>query len=240
MKTNTTLRLTRAQYRALAEQVKQVGCCLGLSTFLEMGRNWGIFNPMVHTVLIDASAEQIQFDERAHIQLATSINTADLRSQQRPEIDWSMLEDHEIYPFVVAHEIGHRVDNFDFWDVARIEDEGAKERCIRSLRSINEVLADRYAWSQIRPGEPIPLCEYGKAIEESVAADMELLNKHSPRIRRGFIRPCPPGQYAYIPREMLMTSEMVAYVGPDVSPKLVGQVRDRSRVYRRDSRSRAR
>lgn len=240
MKTDTTLRLTRTQYRAFAEQVKQAGCCLALSTFCELGSAWGMFNPVAQSVLIDASEDSSMYTDAAVIQLDTSIRTNDLRSCQRPEIDWSVLEDHEIYPFVVAHEIGHRADNFNFFDLWRIEDDQVQARCMSVLRSINEVLADRHAWEQIRPGEPVPLCEHGKSIEETVAADLALLNKHAPRVRRSSSWACPAGQYAYVPREMLMSTGLVAYVGPAVSPELVGLVRERSRIYRRDTRSRTR
>jgi hypothetical protein len=238
MKTDITLRLTRTQYRAYAEQVKQVGCCLSLSTFRAMGNAWGTFNPWGQSVLLDASAENAMYDERSLIQLATSVKAGDLRNVQRPEIDWSVLEDHEIYPFVVAHEIGHRVDNFSFWDITKIQDDQIKNRCISVLRSLNEVLADRHAWAQIRPGEDVPLGEYGKTVAEVIAADMELLNKHAPRVRRGSFRSCQAGQYQYVPQAMLRTSELMAFVGPAISSGLIAS--ERARVYRRDTRSRAR
>ena len=238
-RTDTTLRVTRLQYRAFADQVKQFGCCLSPSTFRSLGNNWGLYSPMVGSVLVDASTKETRYDERAVIQLSTSVNTADLRRQARPEIDWSALDDHEIYPFIVAHELGHHIDNFSVWDVCRIEDSQARDRCMKVLRSINEVLADRYAWSQVRPGEPVPLCEYGKRLQEEVAADMELLYKHAPRVRRTRFRTCPKGQYEYVPTKMLLTNELVAFVGPAVSGGLVNDIRQRSRTYRRDTRSRA-
>ena len=238
MKSDITLRLTRTQYRAYAEQVKQAGCCLSLSTFKAMGNAWGMYNPWAQSVVRDVSVEETKYDERAVIELATSIKTADLRNVQRPEIDWSALEDHEIYPFVVAHEIGHRVDNFSIWDMSRIEDEQVQNQCTSVLRSINEVLADRHAWAQVRPGEPVPLCEYGKSVAETVAASLELLNKYAPRVRRGSFHVCQAGQYQYVPQSMLMTNELTSFVGPAVSGELVGSIREKARTYRRDTRSR--
>lgn len=237
MKTDTTLRLTRTQYRAFAEQAKQAGCALSLSTFHALGSCWGIFDPRAKLVLVDVSSDDAAFTEACGFQLATSVDAGRLRRNQRPEIDWSALEDHEIYPFIVAHEIGHRVDNFCYWDTGRIEEHQIRTRCESVIRSINEVLADRYAWNQIRPGEPVPLCELGKSLQEEVAADIALMDKHMPRVRRQ-PRALPAGRYLHIPESMLMTDAHVSYVGTGVSPAVIERAR-RPRTYRRDSRLRA-
>ncbi|MBA6043780.1 hypothetical protein [Pseudomonas lactis] len=237
MKTDTTLRLSRTQYRAFAEQAKQAGCSLSLSTFRALGHCWGIFDPRARSVCLDVSADELAYTEGCGIQLSTNVDTARLRGNQRPEIDWSALEDHEIYPFIVAHEIGHRVDNFCYWDANRIEDDQARTRCVSVIRSINEVLADRYAWSQIRPGEPVPLCELGKTLQEEVAADIDLMDKHMPRVRRQ-PRALPAGRYLHIPEVMLRTDAHVSFIGTGVSAAAIELAR-RPRTYRRDSRSRA-
>lgn len=235
MKTETTLRLTRTQYREFAEQTKQVGCALSLSTFRAMGHCWGIFDPRAKLVCSDVSADELSFTEGCGIELSTSVDAGRLRSVQRPEIDWSVLEDHEIYPFIVAHEIGHRVDNFCYWDAGRIDDDHVRTRCESVIRSINEVLADRYAWSQIRPGEPVPLCELGKSLQEEVAADIALMDKHMPRVRRE-PRKLPSGRYLHVPTAMLMTDSLVSYIGTGVTATAIDSAR-RPRTYRRDSRS---
>jgi hypothetical protein len=237
MKTDITLRLTRSQYRAFAEQVKQAGCAMSLSTFNAMGSSWGIFDPRAHLVCLDVSAEDLKFTECCSIQLSTSVDASRLRRVQRPEIDWSVLEDHEIYPFIVAHEIGHRVDNFCYWDANRVEDDLTRTRCVGVIRSINEVLADRYAWNQIRPGEPVPLCELGKSLQEEVAGDIALMDKHMPRVRRQ-PRALPMGRYLHIPEVMLMNDAHVSFIGTGVSPTAIERAR-RTRTYRRDTRSRA-
>jgi len=237
MKTDTTLRLTRTQYRAFAEQAKQAGCVLSLSTFHALGNCWGIFDPRAKLAFLDVSSDDAAFAEVCGFQLATSVDAGRLRSNQRPEIDWSALEDHEIYPFIVAHEIGHRVDNFCYWDANRVEDDLARTRCVSVIRSINEVLADRYAWNQIRPGEPVPLCELGKSLQEEVAGDIALMDKHMPRVRRQ-PRALPAGRYLHIPESMLMTDAHLSYVGTGASPAVIERAR-RPRTYRRDSRSRA-
>lgn len=238
MKTGQTLRLTRTQYRSFADQVKQVGCTMSLSTFNAMGGNWGIFDPRATQVCMDVSADELSFTECAEIQLATSVDPLRLRSVRRPEIDWSALEDHEIYPFIVAHEIGHRVDNFCYWDIGLIDDDQIRDRCERTIRSINEVLADRYAWSQIRPGEPLPIGDYGKSIACVVASDIALMDKHIPRVRRQ-PRRLPAGRYLHVPTAMLMTDSLVSYIGTGVSTAAVDSVRH-PRIYRRGSRSRVR
>ena len=237
MKTDTTLRLNRTQYRSFAEQAKKAGLTLSLSTFRAMGDSWGIFNPRAKLVCLDASADELSFTESCGIQLSTSVDAGKLRNVQRPEIDWSVLEDHEIYPFIVAHEIGHRVDNFCYWDTIRIDDREVRARCESVIRSVNEVLADRYAWNQIRPGEAVPLCELGKSLEEEVAADIELMDKHMPRVRRQ-PRALPAGRYLHVPEAMLMTDAHVSFVGSRVSTAAIERAR-RPRTYRRDSRSRA-
>lgn len=237
MKTDTTLRLTRTQYRTFAEQVKQAGCVLSLSTFRALGSCWGIFDPRAKLVCLDVSSDEPGFTEVCGIQLSTSVDAGRLRGNQRPEIDWSALEDHEIYPFIVAHEIGHRVDNFCYWDTARIDDQKVRNRCESVIRSINEVLADRYAWSQIRPGEPVPFCELGKSLQEEVAADIALMDKHMPRVRRQ-PRALPVGRYLHIPEKMLMSDVHVSFIGTGVSASAIESAR-RPRTYRRDSRSRA-
>ena len=237
MKTDATLRLTRTQYRTFAEQAKQVGLTLSLSTFRALGDSWGIFDPRAKLVCLDASADELSFTESCGIQLSASVDAGKLRSVQRPEIDWSALEDHEIYPFIVAHEIGHRVDNFCYWDTLRIDDQQIRTRCESVIRSVNEVLADRYAWNQIRPGEAVPLCELGKSLEEEVAADIALMDRYAPRVRRQ-PRALPAGRYLHVPEKMLMTDAYVSFVGSRVSPTAIERAR-RPRTYRRDSRSRA-
>ncbi len=237
MKSNATLRLTRRQYRQFAEQIKAAGCCLSLKTFRELGCNFGMFDPCSKSVCIDASQEQWRWDERSSIELSTTVNTELLRSIQRPEMDWSVLEDHEIYPFIVAHELGHWIDNFRIWDMWGIPDSETRQKCEKSTYMINEVLADRFAWAQIRPGQLVPLCEEGKRREEEVATTLAYLSSHVPRVRRA-ARALPSGQYAYIPQDMLMTDQMTAYVGARVSPSLVERTRERRRVYRRDTRVR--
>ncbi|WP_070087287.1 hypothetical protein [Pseudomonas sp. NBRC 111122] len=229
------LRITRKQYRQLAELAKQSGVGLSLDTFTNMGECWGLYSSWAQPIVRDAAADQHSYDERIVIRLATSINAAALRSATRPELDWASLEDDEIYSFILHHEIGHHVDNYRGWDLFEISDLEARNQCHRVLGRVNEMLADRYAWAQIRPGEPVPLGESGKRMEEVMQADLALLSKHMPRIRRK-PRVLPGGQYTSIPASMLCSADLAAFVGPSVSPALI----ERQRIRRRDSRGRAR
>jgi hypothetical protein len=238
MKTDATLRLGRIQYRQLAEIAKQAGCCLGLSTFEQLGGAWGLYNCFGLAVHEDASVDTPHLQEKIVIQLATSVDAGRLRAVQRPEIDWSQLHDDEIYPFIVQHEIGHKVDNHFVFDLWNVKDPETHDKCRRVVSFVNEILADRYAWSQIRPGEPVPLCENGKRMQEQAAEYIALLNLHIPRTRRA-PRALPAGQYSHVPQSMLQTDTHLAYVGPGVAPALVERARTRRRVYRRDTRARA-
>ncbi|KWS91182.1 hypothetical protein [Pseudomonas syringae] len=237
MKTNTTLTLGRIQYRTLAEISKEAGCCLAIGTKEELAGNWGMFNPFAQAVYPDASVNEVYLQERVVILVAEKIDAGAMRSVQRPEIDWSQLEDDEIHKFVVMHEIGHYRDNYSGFDTFGITDPELRADCQRVIGAVNEILADRYAWNAIRPGEPVPLCETGKRLQDSMTESMALLDKHMPRIRRA-PRTLPCGQYSYVPQAMLMTDSKVAYVGTKVSPELVDRVRDRRRIYRRDTRVR--
>ncbi|MCY1370191.1 hypothetical protein D9M69_572740 [compost metagenome] len=138
-------------------------------------------------------------------------------------MDWSVLEDHEIYPFVVWHEIGHRVDNFDSWLIG-IKDAEILDECRRRVCFVNELLADRYAWSQVRPGEPVPLSENGKRLQERAVESLAYLEKHAPRNRSPRKEwALSVGQYLDVPDYMLDGHHRAAFIGPEVSRKLVQQ-----------------
>jgi len=237
VKTDTTLRITRRQYRQFAELAKSNGVGLTLDTFTNLGGIWGEYSCWAQPIIHDVSSDSRLCDERIAIKLATSVNAGAFRGTHRPELDWSALDDSEIYPFIVSHEIGHHVDNFAYWDIALMPDLAARDRCHKVMYRVNEMLADRYAWEQVRPGEPLPLSETGKRLQEEMATDLELLNQHMPRTRRA-PKVLPSGQYAYVPASMLKTEELAAFVGPHVSPALIEHTRNRRRVHRRDSRLR--
>lgn len=237
MRTDNTLRITRRQYRQFAELAKLNGVGLTLDTFSNLGGIWGEYSCWAQSMVLDASSDWRQCDERVAIKLATSVNAGAFRGGQRPELDWSVLDDAEIYPFIVNHEIGHHIDNFSLWDLFLAPDQAASDHCHKVIYRVNEMLADRYAWEQVRPGEPLPLSETGKRMAEVMANDLALLQRHLPRKRR-LPRALPAGQYSYVPTSMLKTEELAAFVGPHVSPALIEHTRNHRRVHRRDSRLR--
>ncbi|MDM9596956.1 MULTISPECIES: hypothetical protein [Pseudomonas] len=238
MKTDTTLRITRRQYRQFAELAKSNGVGLTLDTFTNMGGIWGEYSSWAQPVIRDVSSESRLCDERTAIKLAASVNAGAFRNAHRPELDWAVLEDGEIFQFIVNHEIGHHIDNFSICDLSLTPNREVEDECFKVMRRVNEMLADRYAWEQVRPGEPLPLSEAGKRLQEVMAADLELLNKNMPRTRRA-PKALPSGQYTYVPASMLKTEELAAFVGPHVSPALIEHTRNRRRIHRRDSRLRA-
>lgn len=228
-----TLRLTPSQYRRFAEDTKAVGLSLNVSTYEHMGC-WGTYSPWALRLVTDASVETPQFGERAMINIASSVDPDSVRAvaPRRPELDWSVLEDHEIYPFVVQHEIGHRQDNFDtIFASFSIRDPEVFRLCQRRIGFANEVLADRYAWRQIRPGEPIPLSAIGKRMEGKIAETLAWLEQHCKKLA-----PCrperkmAPGAYRDVPDYMLATPERAAFIGPKVNRRLL---EERCAYYKR-------
>lgn len=218
MKTNATIRLTRTQYRALAETAKAAGIGLKVDTAEQMGC-WGDFCLVASDLVSNALAHRSACLQRPCATLATSIDVAAFRSASRPEIDWGQLHDHEIYPFVLQHEIGHWVDNIDPFAVWAYPDLALRRRLESAAQLVNEVLADRFAWEQVRPGESLPLCESGKRMQEEAAAAFELLDQHVPRKRRQ-VSPLPAGQYASVPTKMLRDDRFRTFVGARVHPAL--------------------
>jgi hypothetical protein len=208
--------ITRGQYRSFAEVAKANGCALTLSTVEEM-KCFGEFSFMAIGVVRDATDSRSGLTERAAITLARSIDADYFRSAGRPELDWGRLEDHEIFPFLFWHEIGHRIDNFDAFSVTTLKDPDARAACLRNVGIANEVLADRYAWNKIKPGEQIPLGDAGKRLQDGIAAGLEALRKHAVHTSTFTRQPLPAGQYRSVPVEMLLEPWKARYVGTKVA-----------------------
>lgn len=228
-----TIHITRQQYRSLSDATKSAaGVALNLSTFARMGNCWGIYSPWALLVCKDATDPESEWCEISQITLARSVNTAKLHSAGpgRPELDWSKLEDHEIFPFIVWHEIGHRMDNFDALAVMALPDISVRNECFRRMKLVNEVLADRYAWEHIRPGEPIPISAYGQTVREKLLGSLEYLNTHAPRTARK-PRFLELGQYKNVPDDMLATKSRASFIGPDVSRSLLQQNIKRHSIF---------
>ena len=223
-----TLKLTRTQYRQLAEQTKAVGLALNVDTFEQMG-GWGGCSLWALPICRDAARVDSKWAEKGTIDLADRIDAGEFRACTRPELDWAALEDHEIYPFVVWHEIGHHQDNFDQLGFLKIEDQAISNECHGLMRFANEVLADRFAWRQLRPGEPIPLSEHGKREQEKTAHALALLGKHIPkRTPRKPEWRLTAGAYNDVPGAMLTSPARAAFIGPHVNRDLVRRLSARA------------
>lgn len=212
------LNLTRGQYRTCAEIAKAHGCVLSLSAVEEM-KCFGEFSFMAIGVVRNAADNNSGLLEHSAIRLARSIDADYFRSASRPELDWGQLEDHEIFPFLFWHEIGHRVDNFDAFSVVTLNDPEARATCLRNVGTANEVLADRFAWSKVRPGEPIQVGAAGKRLQDGIAAGMEALRKHAAHTSTFTSQPLPAGQYHSVPKEMLIEPWKAKYVGTKVADR---------------------
>lgn len=234
MRTSATIRLTHTQYRALAEIAKAAGIGLKVDTVEQMGC-WGDFCLVASDLVSDALVNRSVILQRPCATLATSIDMGVFRSASRPEIDWSQLHDHEIYPFVLQHEIGHRLDNHNPFAIWGCPDLALRQQLETAAQLANEVLADRFAWEQIRPGEALPLSEFGKHMQEQVAVALELLDLHVPHSQRQ-VFPLPAGQYSSVPTKMLRDDRFRTFVGPRVHPALIQP--SRSVVARHDIHTR--
>ncbi|MFY3460539.1 hypothetical protein ACOTJD_28180 [Achromobacter xylosoxidans] len=215
----STLKLSHEQYRQFADLCKaEAGQGLEVSSFEEMRGSWGLSGGMAWELISDVRTNDVSFDNHvSRITLADEVDVAEFRrcGRGRPELNWSVLSDEEIYPFIVWHEIGHRRDNFNMLDAAFFDQES-----LPALRYINEVLADRFAWSKIRPGEPLPLTRAGTAEQGRIADQLTLISERHVRARYK-VRPLATGQYVNVSPRMLESRHLAAYLGPDVHPELL-------------------
>lgn len=219
-----TIRLTKGQYQALARICKmEAGKPLNIASETDMEGDWGMINYWGLPVIDDATKPDQLYDEKAYIHIAHLINTASLRAagQERPECDWSKLKNSELFEFIVWHEIGHFRDNFhpvDYFFAHDLSPEALQAS--KMVPNINEILADRFAWGRIRPGQPMPLTKAGRLHADRIERSIEELSRFFTR-GRFTLKPLDPGQYRHVPAYMLTSKRKAAYVGPDVHPDLL-------------------
>ena len=222
--TDTAIRLSHAQYRELADLCKEhAGKPLNLTCVKDMEGDWGRVNYWALPTLDDVSLPDQRYRERAYIYLVSRLNTGEVRAvgHKRPECDWSKLRNSEIFPFIVWHEIGHFRDNFHPFDL--FTKDGPNLTALQhKLGMVNEVLADRFAWERVRPGEPLPLTEAGRKNAEAIERDIEMLERMIPRAKYKHI-PLETGQYRHVPSYMLASKRKAAYVGPDIDSSLLAR-----------------
>ncbi len=217
----TNIRLTRRQYRDFAEATKRIKLGLKVGTPAQMPDEWAHYSPWALLVRDDVRQDNPQGSESALITIVVELDPALVRAAgaMRPELDWGKLHDAEVYPFMLQHEIGHRLDNFDTLRLLGMQASETRDRCQRQISYVNEVLADRFAWQQIRPGAPMPLSKRGEREQEQLAESLSFLGRHADRT------PAPKktltaGQYRDVPDDMLHP-EFVEFVGPSVSRVLL-------------------
>lgn len=110
---------------------------------------------------------------RGLVNLAQAIDLEAFRSAWRPEIDWSAIPVHNIYRFLLEHELAHarHRDNglfsyLSFGPMGRKGDDPKVEAAIRryqnnraavhSMRLFIEARADREAWQTLYSDAPMP------------------------------------------------------------------------------------
>jgi hypothetical protein len=230
--TDTTIQLSQAQYRELADLCKEhAGKPLNLTSVKDMEGDWGRVNYWALPTLEDVTLPDQRYRERAYVYLVDQLSTGAVRAagRRRPECDWSVLRNSEIYSFIVWHEIGHFRDNFHPFDL--FAKDGPNLTALRhKLAMANEVLADRFAWERVRPGEPLPLTEAGRKNAEAIERDIEMLDRVIPRAKYKHT-PLETGQYRHVPAYMLYSKRKAAYVGPDIDPTLLAREIKYYRAY---------
>lgn len=219
------LRLTTRQYRrfhALAK--REAGAALNVQCFKSLGA-WGQFTFMASGVVRNAAAPRDvqQNDEVPCITLASQVNVSKLKATSRPEMDWSAIPEPLIYEFIFWHEVGHRLDNFDPFDLMVSKYRGRPDfaEWQRRFARANEVLADRYAWNRLFPGRPLPVApRHSAAYLREVNEDIEQLSRDFQKGRYK-VRPLPEGVGEYIPMGMLRSPSRVRLAGLPVQSALV-------------------
>lgn len=95
------------------------------------------------------------------IEIANAIDPSAFHSCKRPEMDWMAVKPPDIYRFIVLHEIGHAIENYNEINLIVLAARGQENfrEIAGKVRTLNEVLADRFAWGNLYPGQPLPLRE---------------------------------------------------------------------------------
>jgi len=210
---SSVLLLSHSQYRELAEVAKrEAGSILSVHKFRDKGC-WGLMSWMVAGAVIDTTNPASKRIEASWISLADRINLNAFHAAYRPEIDWSAVPASRVYEFLLWHEIGHQLENFFVFDLLKAQDPSIPGK----VQMINEVLADRFAWRQLFPDQPLPLRRTLSVRDQSlISTDLEYLNSIAP-LKRSQRRSLPAGQYNAVPLCMLESPKLRAYVGPNAN-----------------------
>lgn len=231
-RTDSTLRITPAEYRQFAEEVKARGMVLRL--FEQPAQIIGLRSGLDASV-IDATCEEVtgSLVEAPSLLLCTSIDAGLVRreAKDRYECDVSQLTDAEMYRFWLYHEIGHGADNYcslsyQFSEAAN--DRETAKRVLDRIWHINEILADRWAWAHVCD-RPMPLTETGRRLQDTIAAELDFLDRITGGRKNYATQPFPhikPGKYHGVPLRMLAREDAHIWVGPDIAPGVKERARE--------------
>lgn len=220
--TDTVLHITPAQYREYAEIAKSHGMVLRL--FEQPARIIGLVGGLDPAAIDATSSSEIgSLVEAPFLLLCSSINAGEVRrrGRDRYECDLSKLTDAEMYRFWLFHEIGHKANNYNTlsYQFKHFGKDPLYADTLRRMEYANEVLADRWAWSQVCD-RPMPLTPRGQKHQEALAAELAYLDgiTGGPRNQPNPWPHVQPGRYHAVPLRMLARSDAALWIGPDVSP----------------------
>lgn len=129
---------------------------------------------MVTDVILDMHENPLRRHHCGEILVKNLIDTDLFRATTRPEMDWGAIPEEDIYRFIILHEIGHCLNNYDYeWWLPERDSE--KGQLYGIVKRINEVLADRYAWEALYPGKPLPVKHRRKTVIKEL---MKKLDRH--------------------------------------------------------------
>ena len=169
---------------------------------------FGAVTWMATDVILDMHATPLRGHYCGGILLKNLIDVDLLRATTRTEMDWGPIPEEDIYRFIIFHEIGHCLNNYEYegwlyeWGSEKYKLQG-------SVRWINEVLADRYAWEALYPGKPFPVKHRRKT---AIKALMRKLDRHF-KMRDYKKKQLPPGPAKYVP--MLHEKHGIPFVTPE-------------------------
>ncbi|OAD12268.1 hypothetical protein [Achromobacter insolitus] len=231
-RTDTVLHITPAQYQKYAEIAKAHGMVLRL--FEQPTQIIGLASGS-DVAVIDATSDReiVSFTEAASLLLCLTVDTGSVRrnAYKRFECDLAQLSDSEMYLFWLHHEIGHRADNYcslSFQFSRAADDPDFRSETLRRMWQANEILADRWAWTQVCD-RPMPLTAVGRRDQDAIQAELDFLDRVTGGRKCYTNHPAPhvkAGLYHGIPIRMLARHDATTWIGPDISPCVTERARE--------------
>ena len=181
--------LTPQVFRAIDLRARRhAGSVFEIATSDEMEGAWGLTHMMVGDVFTDLRKlrdnryEDPIYNNASVLTICNQVRVSDFHGANRPEIDLAAIPADRIYEYVSWHEIGHKADNFDRVGFL-LSDDMRSDETSRALGRLNEILADRFAWSKMFPNKPLPMRKGCESVAQWVD---EWVNRFvSGGIRRG-------------------------------------------------------